>query len=181
MQEFKLEEINYDIVECPDKKFTEEALEKFQGILTIQKDGNIILICHPRHIFDGLSEDFDTKIINKVDWESINIEKMQKYNDYKEFSMVEQLCIPAKNQFAYLKKKARHMMKRYNELGIETFSYPFAIIEGVYHSQTDEYEYYARGILCATKNGFALGYNPNYIHIAGKESVWQKSLRMGDN
>lgn len=178
----KVEPINYKCIECPDKKFTEEALEKIYGLLTIRVDGNILLLCHPRHIFEGVSEDFKTKIIDKVDWESINVEMMEKCQDYGRFSMVEQICSPAKNQFAYLKKKAKHMMKRYKDLGIENFSYPIAVVEGVYDSSTDNYEYYARAIICITKNGFAFGQNPDYLYFdQQKESVWQKALRMGDN
>lgn len=179
--ERKLEEVNYECIECPNKQFSSEALEKLQGILTIRRDGNIIFLCHPRHIFESVSEDFDTKIIDKVDWESINIKMMKEYNDYGKFSMVDQMCSRNKNQFTYLKGKAKHMMERYNKLGIENKAYPIAVVEGVYDARTDQYNYYARGIICATKNGFALGKSPNYFYFDKKESVWQKALRMGDN
>lgn len=176
-----LEEINYDIVECPENTFTEEAKDKLAELLTIRRDGNIIILCHPRHIFDAVSEDFDTKVIEKVDWNSINIDKMKQYNDYGEYSMVSQLCDGNNNQFTYLSKKARHMMKRYKDLGTENMSYPLAVIEGVYDIQADTYEYYARGIICITQNGFAVGKGPNYISLGHKESIWEKALRIGDN
>lgn len=81
----ELEEINYDIVECKENVFSEEAKEKIADLLTIKRDGNIILLCHPRHVFEAVSEDFNTKVIEKVDWNSINIEQMKKYNDYGKF------------------------------------------------------------------------------------------------
>lgn len=175
----ELEEINYDIVECKENVFSEEAKEKIADLLTIRRDGNIILLCHPRHVFERVSEDFNTKVIEKVDWNSINIEQMEKYNDYGKFSMVSQ-CLE-NNQFRYLKNKARHMIKKYKDLGIERFSFPIAIVEGVYDFSRDDYDYYARGIICVTKNGFALGKNPNYTFGNHKESIWEKPLRMGDN
>lgn len=150
-------------------------------MLTIRKDGNIILLCHPRHIFDKVSEDFETKIITKVDWDSINVSQMKKYNDFGKYSMVEQLCDRNNNQFTYLKNKMNHMMKRYKALGADNISYPIAIVEGVYNFGLDNYDYYARGIVCATRNGFALGKSPSYIPLGHKESVWEKALRMGDN
>lgn len=176
-----LEEINYDIIECLGNTFTEEAKEKLEELLTIRRDGNLILLCHPRHIFDRVSEDFTTKVINKVDWNSINIEMMKQYNDYGEYSMVDQVCSRKNNQFTYLSKKASHMMKRYKDLGTENMSYPLAVIEGVYNIQADTYDYYARGIICITQNGFALGKGPNYVSLDHKESTWEKALRMGDN
>lgn len=176
-----MEEINYDIIKCQNNIFTQEAKDMLTDLLTIKRDGNIILLCHPRQVFDMVSEDFDTKIIEKVDWDSINIDKMKKYNDFGEFSMVSQCCFKNKNQFTYFKKKASHMMKRYKDLGAEKMAYPMAIIEGVYDLSNDKYNYYARGIICITQNGYAYGKSPYYTAKKHKESVWEKALRMGDN
>ncbi len=176
-----LEEINYDVVECEGNKFTEEAKDKLEELLTIRRDGNIILLCHPRHVFDKIKEDNETKLISKVNWDSINIEKMEQANDFGRYSMVEQICSREDNQFTYLQKRVCHAMEVSQDRGVEKPICPVAIIEGVYSEQKYEYDYYARGILCATKNGFAFGKSPNYVYLGHKESIWEKSLRFGDN
>lgn len=178
---YNLEDVNYDIVECPNKRFTAEAKDKLEEVLTIRRDGNIIILCHPRHVFDGIKEDAETRFIDRVDWDSINIEKMKEQNDYGKYSMVEQLCTPNHSQFTYFKKRVKHVMENCHSKGIDNPICPVAIIEGVYNTQTDSYNYYARGIICATKNGYAFGKSPNYVYLGHKESVWEKALRMGDN
>lgn len=179
--EINLEEINYELVECPNNRFTEEAKEKIKELLTIKVEGNSIYLCHPRHVFEGISEDFETKVISKVDWNSINIEMMKRYNDYGEFTIVEQLCYKNNNQYSYLSKRVKHMMKKYQDLGIEKFACPIAVVEEAYEEPENTSKYFARGIICATKNGFALGTAPNYTYSRKKESVWEKGLRLGDN
>ncbi len=176
-----MDNINYNIYESEGKTFTDEAKDKLKELLTIRRDGNILFLCHPRHIFDEIEEDRETKCIERVKWDSINISKMKQYNDYGKYSMVEQLCSPTDNQITYLKKRVTSGLEKCQREGIENPLLPIAVVEGVYDSKKDDYTYYARGIVCATKKGFLLGKSPNYVYMGAKESIWQKALRISDN
>ncbi len=97
--------LEYEDLEMTDGVFSKQDLEKIKALLNIKKDGDVIYICHPRHLFDSLEEDPITKEIVSVDLDSINIERMLHINDYGRYSIVEQICYKAHNQYTYLMKK----------------------------------------------------------------------------
>lgn len=173
-------QLEYDFLESENNEFTVESLKKLKALLTIRRDGNIIYICHPKHLFESIIEDVDTKEIKYVDFDSINVKKMIELNDYGHYSIVEQICSTTNNQFTYIMKKASHMMKKYKEIGLSQFSYPFVILEQIYNGSTEP-QYYVRGIINCSQNGFSLAFNPLATKELPQESVWQKALRFGDN
>lgn len=147
---------------------------KLKAMLSIRIDGDVIYLCHPRHLFDILVEDPETKMIQGVDWDSINVEKMMKYNDFGKYSAVNQ------NQFGYLQKRATHMMKKYKEVGHSEWNYPIAILEEKDNGSSTP-TYFARGIINFSQEGVSLVFNPLAVKEIPKESIWQKGLRFGDN
>lgn len=163
-----------------NNNFNAESLEKLMALLTIRKEGNVIYICHPKHLFEVMKEDPDTKEIRYVDFNSINVEKMIRINDFGRYSIVEQICSKKSNQFTYIMKKAYHMIKKYREEGVPQFSYPFVILEKIYNGP-EEPQYFVRGIVTCSQEGFSLAFNPLAIKKLPKESVWQKALQFGDN
>ena len=171
MEENNLESLSYKIVEFD---------EKIQAMLSIRTEGNVIYLCHPRHLFDVLKEDSETKKIQGVDWDSINVEKMIKYNDFGKYSIVEEICSKRNNQFTYLQRRATHVMKKYKEMGHSEWNYPVAILEEIDHGIHPP-TYFARGIVSFSQEGISLAFNPLAVKESPKESVWQKGLRFGDN
>lgn len=180
MNNNNLIQLEYDFLECENNEFTAESLEKLKALLTIRKNGNVIYICHPKHLFENMLEDVDTKEIKYVDFDSINVQKMIEFNDFGRYSIVEQICSKRNNQFTYIIKKASHMMKKYQEKGVSHFSYPFVILEEIYNGAAES-QYFVRGIVNFSQKGFSLVFNPIAIKELPQESIWQKSLRFGDN
>lgn len=180
MNNNNLIQLEYDFLESENNEFTIESLEKLKALLTIRRDGNVIYICHPKHLFESMVEDVDTKEIKCVDFDSINVKKMIELNDFGCYSIVEQTCSRRNNQFTYIMKKASYMIKRYEEKGISQFSYPFAILEEIYNGSAEP-QYFVRGIVNCSQNGFSLAFNPLATKELPKESIWQKALRFGDN
>ncbi len=170
------EKLSYDLEELNSAA----SIEKLKAMLSIQTEGNLIYLCHPRHLFDELTEDSETKMITEVDWDSINVEKMIQYNDFGRYSIVEEICYKRKNQFDYLQRKAAHMMKKYQEKGYKEWSYPIAILEEVDHGLSAP-TYFARGIVNFNQSGISFAFNPIAVKELPKESIWQKGLKFGDN
>lgn len=184
MQELELTSIKYEeFIEC-DGAISEEGIQRLKEILTIHKDGNVLYICHPRHIFQfgTIVENFNTKEIEEVDWDKIDFEQMLRYQDYGKYSMVEQICNRKNNAFTYLQKRAKHMMKRYKSFGTEDFHYPLVILEEKYSTDENK-EFIIRGIVSCHKDGFNIAFNPQVKDdlVREKESIWQKALKFGDN
>jgi len=175
-----LVQLKYESLDWENGNFNAESLEKLTALLKIRREGNVIYICHPKHLFEVMTEDPDTKEIKHVDFDSINIEKLIKTNDFGRYSIVEQICSPKNNQFTYIMKKASHMIRRYQEKGVSKFSYPFVILEEIYNG-VEGPQYFVRGIVNCSQEGFSLAFNPLAIKDSPKESVWQKALRFGDN
>lgn len=175
-----LVQLDYEFLEWKNNKFNDSSMEKLKSMLMIRKEGNIIYICHPRHLLDNIEIDFDTKEIKYVDFNSINVEKMKHYNDFGCYSIVEQICSKTDNQFTYILKKASHMIKKQKQEGISQIAYPFVILEEI-HKEYDEPQYFVRGIVSCNQNGLALAFNPTAIKTMPKENIWQKGLRFGNN
>lgn len=180
MESENLMPLEYETLDYKNNKLSDISLEKLKAMLMIKEEGNIIYICHPKHLFDFIIEDFDTKEIKYVDFNSINIEKMMKYNDYGRYSIVEQICSKSNNQFTYVLKKASHMIKKYQDKGCPQFSFNFAVVEEI-DNRFESPQYLVRGIISCNRNGFSLAFNPRVDKNISKESVWQKGLRLGDN
>jgi len=157
-----------------------EIDEKVKAMLSIRTEGNIIYLCHPRHLLDELKEDFETKMIQEINWDSINIEKMKKYNDFGRYSIVEEICYERNNQYSYLQRRGIHMLKKYKEMGHSEWHYPIAILEEIDHGINPP-TYFVRGIVNFNQEGISLAFNPSAVKESPKESVWQKGLRFGDN
>ncbi len=157
-----------------------ETTKKLKAMLSIRTEGNVIYLCHPRHLFDVLIENPETKMTQGVDWDSINVEKMIQYNDFGKYSIVEEICSKRNNQFTYLQKKATHMMKKYKEMGHSEWNYPVAILEEIDHGSNLP-TYFARGIVNFSQERISLAFNPLAMKENPKESIWQKGLRFGDN
>lgn len=180
MENDNLIQLEYDFLDCENNNFTAESMEKLKALLTIRKEGNIIYICHPKHLFETIVENFNTKELRYVDFDNINVEKMFRLNDFGRYSIVEQICSKKNNQFTYIMKKASHMIKKYQEEGVYQFSYPFVILEEI-NSQIEEPHYFVRGIVDCNQEGFSIAFNPLAIKFSPNGSVWQKALRFGDN
>lgn len=172
--------LEYEDLEWKDNSFSDSSMEKLNSMLMIKKDGNIIYICYPNHVFDKMEVDCTTKEIKAVDFGSVNIEKMRSINDFGRFSIVEQLCSKSNNQFTYILKKASHMIKKYKQEGKDEFSYPFLILEEIKKEDEDP-QYFARGIISCNQKGFSIAFNKEAIKTMNTDSVWQKGLRFGDN
>lgn len=180
MESNNLVQLEYEPLNWENNTFDAESLKKLTALLKIREEGNVIYICHPKHLFEVMTEDPDTKQIRYVDFDSINVKKMIRLNDFGHYSIVEQICSKEKNQFTYIMKKASHMIKKYQEEGVPQFSYPFAILEETYGGP-GEPQYFVRGIINCNQEGFSLAFNPLAIKTLPKESVWQKALRFSDN
>lgn len=180
MEENNLTPLEYDILEWENHDFTDSSKEKLNAMLTITKEGNAIYICHPRHVFDEMVEDSDTKEVKSVNFDSINIDKMKQYNDFGCYYIVQQICSKSNNQFTYLMRRTTHMIKKYQSDGLSQTSYPLAIIEEI-DNGIEPAQYFARGIISCNQDGFSLAFNPLMNKTLPKESVWQKGLRFGDN
>ena len=175
MKTINLVKLEHEHLEFENNKFSDNSMEKLKAMLTIREEGHVIYICQPRHLFDSLTENPDTKEINCVDFDSINIEKMIQYNDFGRYSIVEQICSKTNNQFTYLFKKSSHIINKYQSRGLSHLSFPFAILERTYKG------YFVRGIINCNKKGISLAFNPIAIKTLPKENIWQKGLRFGDN
>lgn len=172
--------MEYGFLEREDNGFTNESIDKLKALLTIRNDGDMIYICHPKHLFDNMIEDSETKEIEYVDLESINVQRMFDVGDYGHFSMVEQVCNRGNSPLKYIIKKAAHMMKRYKEKGVPQYTYPFVVLEEISHG-SEEPTYFVRGIVTCDVNGLYLAFNPLAVKKLPNESVWEKGLRLGDN
>ena len=170
----------YEPLYWGNANFNAESLEKLMALLKIRTEGNIIYICHPKHLFEVMEENPDTKEIKYVDFDSINVEKMFRLNDFGRYSIVEQIFSKKNNQLTYIMKKASHMIKKYQKEGVSQFSYPFAILEEIYNG-VEEPQYFVRGLVNCSQEGFSLVFNPLAIKELPQESIWQKALRFGDN
>lgn len=173
--EDKLDILKYEDLPVVMGKLDSTAMEKMKEMLMLHDEGNVIYICHAKHAFDFLIEDQDTKRINAVDWDSVNVSKMKSYRDYGEYSMMKQMFNKKDNQYTYLYNRARHFMNKYRESDSQ-MQYPLAIIEEKYYG-----ECVARGIISCSQDGFHLAFSPKIIRKWPNENVWQKGLRMGDN
>ncbi len=170
-----LEKVEYNDVKC-NGSLSLSTITEIKDLLTINDDGNLLYICHPRHIFENLEEDKETKIITSVDWDSINISLLAKYDDYGRFSVIDQYFRNSKNQFAYLNRRFSKMLKKYHENGNENFAYPLAIIEKVKEND-DNSSYIPRGIVCAKQDGLMICNKMSNENI----NTWQKTLRFKNN
>lgn len=170
--------LEYESLEWEDHNFSTSSLEKLRALLTIRKEGNVIYICHPKHLFDVMEEDPDTKEIKAVDFNRINVERMLQRKDFGRYSIVQQICCKRNNQFTYLWKRASHMIRKYQEEGTPQFSYPLAILEES-NSDDGKKQYFVRGIVSFHQEGVLLAFNPLAVKECPRESVWQKGLRVG--
>lgn len=170
--------LEYTPLDWEEKSFSARSLEMLEALLTIRKEGNLIYICHPKHIFDMYVEDGNTKEVKRVNFRCLNVERMFKYNDCGRYSMVDQMCSKTNNQLTYLLKRASHMIKKQQQAGL-SLSYPLAVLEED-HSDF-EVRYIARGIVSCDEKGIRVAFNPEVIKTPAKETVWQKGLRFGDN
>lgn len=180
MKKENLIPLEYEHLDWENHNFSDESMEKLKAMLSIRNDGNLIYICHPRHLFDFVSEDFRTKEIRYVDFNSINIAKMMRYNDFGRYSLVDQICYKSNNQFTYFLKKASHMMKKYQREGLLEFSFPFAVLEEI-HNGFEKPQYFVRGIINCSQNGFSLAFNPLAIKNIPNKSIFEKGLYFGNN
>lgn len=180
MNSNNLVQLIYEPLSWENGNFTSESLEKLMALLEIRTEGNRVYICHPKHLFEVMEEDPDTKEIRYIDFDSINVEKMVRLNDFGCYSIVEQICYKKNNQFTYIMKKALHMIKKYQKEGVSQFSYPFAILEEIYN-EVEGPQYFVRGLVNCSQEGFSLVFNPLAIKKLPQESIWQKGLRFGDN
>lgn len=176
MENNGLEKLEYEQLQWNENSFDDSSANKLQAMLSIWKDGNIIYLCHPNHLFDAKTDNYDTKEIAAINWDNINIEKMMKYNDFGRFSMVDQLSPKGVNQFNYLFKKVSHMLKEDPQ-----HICSLAILEESY-GQDQEPRYFVRGIVSCSKDGILLAFNPAAAKTNPyeKSSVWQKGLRFGN-
>lgn len=180
MDSNNLVQLEYEPLAWENGNFSAEASEKLAALLKIRKEGNVIYICHPHHLLDKCVEDTDTKQLNMVDFDSINVEKMLQCNDFGRYSIVEQICSKNNNQYTYFLRRASHMIKKYKEQGVTQFSYPLVVLEEISNG-FDKPQYFVRGIINCSQDGFSLAFNPLAIKALPKESIWQKALRFGDN
>ena len=180
METNSLEVLSYESCGWSQQNDNTVIDEKLKAMLSIQTEGNVIYLCHPRHLFEVLTEDPETKMVQGIDWDSINVEKMMGYNDFGKYSIVEEICYKKNNQFGYLQKRATHMIKRYKEMGHSEWNYPIAILEEI-DNGTNPPTYFARGIINYSQEGISLAFNPIAVKEIPKESIWQKGLRFGDN
>lgn len=185
MQELNLNTVEYEEFIIENGELTTEAKKRYQQLLEIQRDGNVIYICHPRHILEQGTyiTDGKTKDIVEVDWDKINFEQMKSYNDYGKFSIVEQICQRRKNQFTHVQKKANHMLKKYKQLDITEFSYPLVITEEIMDLRGPGSTLLVRGIISFNQNGLKIAFNPEFEKTLSteKESIWSKALKFSDN
>lgn len=181
MNDVNLIEVQYEQIPIINGKVDEEAMEKLNVLLTIYKDGNVIYLCHPKHLFEHYVENKETKEISMVDWNGIDINRMFHVNDYGHFSMVEQCYSSGRYNYQYLRKKSSHMMRKYLSEGKVEMVYPFVVLEEIYNSSDNTSEYFVRGMICCNQDGFQIAFNPKNDKKVLHESVWEKGLRMGDN
>lgn len=181
MDNFNLMEVKYAQIPIIEGQIDDKNKEIFNAILTIYKGGNVIYLCHPRHLFEHYVENKDTKEISAVDWDSIDVDKMFQINDYGKYSEVEQFHSSGSYNYKYLLKRGSHMMKKYLNEGKVEMVYPFAVLEEIYNSSNHTFDYFVRGIICCNQDGFQIAFNPQNNKRALHESIWEKGLRMGDN
>lgn len=175
METNSLEVLSYESCEWNQQN----GSSKLKAMLSIRTEGNVIYLCHPRHLFDVLVEDPKTKMVQGIDWDSINVEKMKQYNDFGKYSIVEENS-KGHNQFNYLQKRAAHMIKKYKEMGHSEWNYPIAILEEIDNGSSIP-TYFARGIVNCNQEGISLAFSPVAVKEIPNESIWQKGLRFGDN
>lgn len=180
MDSNNLVQLEYEPLDWENNNFNSESLEKLKTLLSIRKEGNVIYICHPKHLLEVIIEDPNTKKIRYADFDNINVEKMIRLNDFGRYSIVEQICSRKNNQFTYIMKKASHMINKPREEGSPKFSYPFVILEEIYN-ELEETQYFVRGIINCSQEGLSLAFNPLAIKTLPRESIWQKALKFGDN
>ncbi len=144
-----LEKINYNI-NCQDT-ITSYGIEEVKNLLTLTEENNYLYICHPRHVFETLEEDKATKIITSIDWNSLNMSLVSRFDDYGKFSIFDQYF--KKNQFTYIQKRFDKMLKHYHMSGKDNFVFPLAIIEEVRGGVANKSTYIPRGIICAGQTG----------------------------
>lgn len=181
MNEVNLVDVLYEQISVIDGQIDKKDREKLDALLKVYQDGNVIYLCHPKHLFNHYIENGDTKEISSVDWDSIDIDKMSKVNDYGRFSMVEQCYSSGRYNYRYLTKKSSHMMRKYLSEGKVELVYPFVVLEEIYNASTNTSSYFVRGIICSNQDGFQIAFNPKNKKRVFHESVWEKGLRMGDN
>lgn len=145
-----LEKLQYDV---DNEKSYSQMKTEIEDILSITDENSFLYICHPRHAFRTLEEDKETKLITDVDWNSLDMELVTKFDDYGKFSILDQYFHSNKNQFTYLRKRFSKMLKSYFENGNEQFVYPLAVIEEKRDKLTNKSSYTPRGIICARQGG----------------------------
>lgn len=170
-----LKKIQYDDIECGEALAT-EAIDAIRELITISNDKNLLYICHPRHVFENIEEDRETKVITAVDFDSLNFSLMTRYDDYGRFSILNQFYNKGNNQFTYLNKRFSNMLRKYRDKGQENMVYPLAIIEEERSPFDNSCTYVPRGIICAKQDGI-LVYN-NVKENQDKVNPWQKTLQM---
>lgn len=158
----------------------EEELEMyFKKMLTIIAEGNMLYIAHPNHVLTKYIANAETKVITDIDWNGIDIPKLRSIDDTGKYSIVNQYCNKNDNQLTFIQKKAKHVLKRYQVDGHVDYTYPLVIIEEIAHSN-EASNYYIRGIISCTKDGFQFSFNPTYKLNIEKKSIWAKSLSFTD-
>lgn len=151
-----------------DEGFDKEAKEMFSGMLGVWDDGHCIHICHPNHIFIDKYLTQDNHDIRQVNWDSIDFEKMVQIGDYKTFIM------PDSGQaFKYVHKRLSHQVLKKQQEGIDEIS--FLVILEKYRLDGED-QYLVRGLIRGDKEGYSLGFNPEYEKVIPK-SIWEKSIR----
>lgn len=158
-----LEKIKYEEINC-EGTLPLETVTEIKDLLTLTKENNLLYICHPRHIFERIIEDDKTKVVTDVDWNSININLISRYDDYGRFSIIDEYFRSGKDQFTYVNKRFTNMLRKYSSKGNNNFTYPLAIIEE--ENDNNEKKYIPRGIICAKQNEILLCNRMNVLEKA---------------
>ncbi len=172
-----LEDIQYVDIPCNDNLY-DNAREQIIDLLKISGEENLLYVAHPRHIFSNIVEDKRTKLITKVDWNSVDMERMTRFDDYGKFSLFDQIY-RSNNQFSYLNNRFSNMLRKYRIKGNSELVYPLAIVEQVRGTITGMSSFVPRGIICAKQDGILICNKVKSMEEINNNSFqYQKKLRM---
>lgn len=155
-----------------EEGFDSESKDMFNDLLSVWDDGHCIHICHPNHIFATKYLDADNHDLQRVNWDEIDFAKMVQIGDYKTFILPD-----CKEAFRYVHKRLGSQIMKKMELEEDEVSY-LAVLEK--YRLDGEDNYLLRGIIRGDKEGYAIGFNPEYEQVIPK-SIWEKSVRFSGN
>ncbi len=159
-----------------DKKtiLTEDGKKLMQDMLSVW-DNHCIHICHPNHLFAGTKLiTTDAKKMININWDDIDIQRMLRIKDYKTFITSD--CTQA---FKYIHKRLGNQIMREIKKGNKEGAISYLAVVERYTFDFED-NYLVRGIIRGDAEGYSIAFNPEYQKII-PQSVWEKSLRMGDN